>query len=129
MIAYKLVIKGNDKIFRSFRVNHQPKILRRYHIGKTNKARIGPMFCFDSLGMATSWGNSFLLINGFSILRCEVIESKLRPTTIPYDASDTVFKKSKFWKVVKKGEAILGNMKVPPGTVFCDSVTPLEIVK
>ncbi len=125
MIVYK-VVKEDKKGMHSAKVLRGSYFFRRYNIGKTTKKRVGPLFAFEDYDSAHTFrcGNE-------EIVQCDAVKCK---TDIPARRSTInccSFKQQQYlFKSFWLGKSTsFDTWLVPDGTVLCDELTPLSVVK
>ena len=89
-----------------------------YEIGRTTKPKIGKLFAFNSFTHAKSFKNPTQVI-----LECKA-KNVVFEDRIALNISDSSVKK--FWKL---GRSWILTGRAPNGTVVCDSITPIKIIK
>lgn len=97
----------------------------RYRIGKATTNKKMPLFAFDTLENARAF--SYDNFNAFIIFKCNAVVSPMQPKlrAFTYDVDFILF-----WKQIRNKKKITAftSQKVK-GTIFCSSITLLEIVK
>jgi len=88
-----------------------------YEIDKTTKPKFGKLFAFNSLQPAKQFAGSFRII-----LECKAEKVEEQKFICPVLHSLERFKE--FWE-----NKSVAHKMAPQGTVVCDSITPIKIVK
>lgn len=117
--VWKLVEKTCDNRWRSIvNVKNDSKFCLFYEIGKETKPNIGKIFVFRTRQAARNWGGKM----GYKILKC----SYTGELEIAKYYSSSIYGIEEFWQ---GNRSCKGDRGVPPGTVFVDSVTPIEFAR
>ena len=95
-----------------------------YAIGQTTTNERMPLFAFDTLPNARGFRSN---ASYEKILKCEAVLSPKQPKSYSWFFCDV----EKFWKQVWSKKKITVKKDSPPpiGTLFCSSITPLEMVE
>jgi hypothetical protein len=117
MIVYKLVSFNEDGDMFSALL-HSRKYRLQYRLKHETKPIIGKIMAFDTFENAVDYANS-----GCRVLKCHACKVEVADNLfIPFcDNADSEYEN--YWK----GKGTYRN-ETPRGTVFCDKITPLEIV-
>ena len=121
MIAWKAVNINIDGTFKSWSsiISHDPIF---YELGSSSKRRPGwgPLTAFKTLRHAKKFAEEWRTNSNYAIIKCSVTRSHAK----------------RIWLIDEFGETRVGllniftpnKLKVPDGTILCDSITPLEVV-
>jgi hypothetical protein len=118
-IVYKVVrYYGKSGYLSAFVSVHD----RQYRLGETVTNEKMPLFAFDTLENARAFRHF-----NHVILKCNAVISSMQPklrADTCYDQFDL------FWKQIKNYKKITAyTCQKVIGTIFCSSITPLEMVK
>lgn len=135
MIVYKVVSFLGSPSTKMYSVTSSNTTLRtrcEYEVGVTTVPKIGKLFAFDSIENAVrfvedgSFGTVLWSIR--RILRCEAVLSKetFNKVVVPDDLFIEDFWTKHIFREWSQKDAPL--ISVPQGTVFCEEITPLEVL-
>jgi len=128
MIVYKIVAStGIPNIYHSFSVAYRMPWDVIYKIGQTSRPKLegSALMAFGTLDQAMRFAGARYRLGNVVILRCEAKRSrKRRGYLLNWQMLD---KLKDFWKYrhIRDNNWIF----VPEGTVFCDEITPLEVIQ
>ena len=122
--VYKVVKSLSPSRFHSCVLNIDSKHYTAYVIGETTTNERMPLFALKTLNDAKDceWSNCF-------ILECQAVISPKQPNR----RANICFSNERFelfWKQVwNKKRVTVPVESLPPGTVFCSSITPIKVIR
>lgn len=129
--VYKLVVTVNDRMFSA--VARVSSLEIEYKFNEIIKPRIGLIMAFDNQYHARLFRDGFERYR-YKILECDACIKEIALPGLLTDEDMWGDKPFKFWKWILHPEVggipNFGRLHyIPPGTVFCESITPRRIVE
>jgi hypothetical protein len=129
-VVYKVVRKREEKMVSCYA---PPDLEVMYKIGEKSLPKIGKLFCFKDLNSAHLFIKEKYFFEEGIILLCETNSVDFLPyiDKIPQGSSrdEYEFSYCYFWKSPPIWRESHVGTPIPPGTIFCDYVIPLEEVR
>lgn len=121
MIVYKVVDTDRENFYSAFARKEKVS----YEIEKTSFPKLegSMLFAFKELDLARKYAK---ISPFFTILKCKTPKAKPIPWGVAVDVPRDRLRR--FWKLFREGKKTRGASH-PRGSVACEHLTPLEIVK